>query len=295
MKLGREPGVVLDCRNNLGESIVWDERTGRLWWANIHAGEVWNWDPFGPDAAEVLTIGDRVGAIGLRAGHDLVLALEKGFAFYDPKSGVLQPIGEVETDLPTTRLNDGRIDPAGRFLCGGMDEATPQRHISAVYSLDPDGTIKRRIGGVACANSTCWSPDGRTLYFANMPLRRIDAYDYDVASGEVSNPRLFASLEGEPGLADGSAVDAEGYLWNAQWGGGKLVRYAPDGTVDRQVALPVTNPTCLAFGGPDLDILFVTSAWLGLDDAQRAAEPLAGSLFAFRPGVRGLPEHRFTG
>ncbi|WP_169507104.1 SMP-30/gluconolactonase/LRE family protein [Pleomorphomonas koreensis] len=137
------------------------------------------------------------------AGNALVPALEKGFAFCDPRPGVLQPIGDVETDLPTTRLNDGRIDPAGRFLCGGMDEAVPQRHISAVYSLDPDGTIKRRIGGVACANSICWSPDGRTLYFANMPLRRIDACDYDVASGEISSPHLFASREGEPGLADG--------------------------------------------------------------------------------------------
>lgn len=295
MSLRSEPRVVLDCRNNLGESIVWDERAGRLWWANIHVGEVWSWDPFGSAAPEIFPIGRRVGAIGLRAGDGLVLALENEFAFYDPKTGALQPIADVEADLPTTRLNDGRIDPAGRFLCGGMHEAMPQRHISAVYALDPDGTIKRRIGDIACANSTCWSPDGRTLYFANMPLRRIDAYDYDVANGEISNPRLFASLEGEPGLADGSAVDAEGYLWNAQWGGGKLVRYAPDGTVDRQVALPVTNPTCLAFGGPDLDVLFITSAWFGLDDARRAAEPLAGSLFAFRPGVRGLPEHRFTG
>jgi L-arabinonolactonase len=128
-----------------------------------------------------------------------------------------------------------------------------------------------------------------------MPTRRIDALDYDVVTGHVGNRRLFASLADQPGSADGSVVDAEGCLWNAQWRGAKLVRYRPDGRIDREIALPVSNPTCLAFGGPNLDILFVTSAWFTLSDEERKREPHAGSLFAFRPGVCGRPEYRYAG
>jgi len=295
MQVGSDPVLVLDCRNNLGESILWDERDGRLWWANIHAGEVWSWHPSAAGEPRVQTLPERVGALALRAAGGKALALESGFAILDTEGGVVRKIADVEADLATTRLNDGRVDPAGRFVCGGMDEASPQKGISAVYSLDRDGTVAPLFGGVHCANSICWSPDGRTLYFTDMPTRRIDRLDYDPATGSASGRRPFADLSGEPGLADGSTVDAEGYLWNAQWGGGKVVRYAPDGSVDREVALPVSNPTCLCFGGPDLDTLFITTAWFGLGAASRAAETQAGGIFALKPGVKGLPEHRYAG
>jgi L-arabinonolactonase len=127
-----------------------------------------------------------------------------------------------------------------------------------------------------------------------MPTRRIDQFDYDELGG-IRNRRLFASFENLGGLPDGSTVDSEGCLWNAVWGGGKVVRFAPDGRLDREIKLPVTNPTCVAFGGEDLNVLFVTSAWFGLTDSQRESEPFAGSLFAVEPGVRGRPEHRYAG
>jgi len=294
-EVGPRPSLALDCRNTLGESILWDARAQQLWWVDIQEAQIWSWNPFLNDSPRILQLDERVGAIGLRAGRGLVAALQSGFARFDPDSGRVERMVEIERDLATTRLNDGRVDPAGRFICGGMDEGNPQRAISAVYSLDAAGKVRRLIQEIACANSICWSPDGATLYFTDMPTRRIDAFDYDVASGAVSNRRLFADLAREPGLADGSVVDAEGCLWNAQWGGGKLVRYSPDGAVDREIELPVTNPTCLTFGGRDLDILFVTSAWVGLDDAARAGQPTAGSLFAMKPGVRGRPENRFAG
>lgn len=291
--LGSEPTLVLDCRNNLGESVVWDERLQMLRWVNIHQGEVWSWHT-GTGQQTTVTLGQRVGAIAMRETGDLVVALSSGFCFLD-NDGRMEPIVEVERDLPTTRLNDGRADPAGRFVCGGMNEGSPQTPISAVYALGPDRSLSSLFGGVACSNSTCWSPDGKTMYFTDMPSREIVAFDYDLSSGTVSNKRVFADLKGEPGLADGSTVDADGYLWNAQWGGGKLVRYAPDGSVDREISLPVTNPTCLAFGGPELDILFITSAWFGLGPESHALEPSAGGIFAFKPGVRGMLEHRFAG
>jgi L-arabinonolactonase len=295
MDLGSNPVLALDCRNNLGESIIWDERDGRLWWANIHEGEVWSWDPAGTGGPRVSRFTERVGAIGLRQGRGLALALESGFAVVEREGDLPMRLVNIEPELDTTRLNDGRIDPAGRFVCGGMDESSPQRAISSVYSLDRSGRAAAVIGGVSCANSICWSPDGRIMYFTDMPSRRIDQFDYDPATGAVGNRRIFADLSSEPGLADGSTVDAEGYLWNAQWGGSKVVRYAPDGSVDREVELPVSNPTCLCFGGPDLDVLFITSAWFGLDEVARAREVQAGGIFALRPGVKGLPEHRYAG
>lgn len=295
MPIGSEPVVVLDCRNNLGETVLWDDRSQRLWWANIHQGEVWNWAPGSAIDPVVHKLDERVGAIALReGGQGLAVALESGFALFDPVSGSTGKIADVESDKPTTRLNDGRVDPAGRFVCGGMDEASPQRPLSAIYSLDADGAVKPLLRGIHCANSICWSPDGRTLYFTDMPTRRIDAFDYVAETGEISNRRVFVDLHDEPGLADGSVVDAEGYLWNAQWGGGKVARYAPSGKLDREIPLPVSNPTCLCFGGADLDTLFITSAWFGLDNASRDREPHAGNLFAFKPGVKGRLEHRYA-
>ena len=294
LRIDDRPALVLDCRQQLGECPLWDERSGRLVWVNIHAGEIWSWDPFAGEPATMVALDGRVGAIGLRGEGGLVLAMERGFALLTEPGADATPAAAI-TDMPATvRLNDGRIDPVGRFVCGGMDEAEPQRPIASLYALDGTGRLDRRLDGIHCTNSLCWSPDGRTMYFTDMPSRRIDAFDYDPEAGAVGDRRTFARLDG-PGLADGSVVDAEGCLWNAQWGGGQLVRYTPDGRVDRTVELPVTNPTCPVFGGPDLDILFVTSAWFGLAGPVRAAEPAAGGLFAFRPGVRGLPEHRFQG
>jgi L-arabinonolactonase len=292
-RFSAKPEVVLDCRNQLGESIVWDDREGVLHWANIHDREIWTWNPFSSDDPRVMTLPERVGAIGLRDGGGLVVALEKGFALVN--GDTLDPVTRIEEHLATTRLNDGRVDPFGRFVCGGMDEASPQQAIAAVYGLQADGSVSTILSGVHCTNSLCWSSDGRTLYFTDMPTRQIDVFDYDLEKGIASSRRCFASLATEPGLADGSIIDAEDCLWNAQWRGSKLVRYRPDGSVEREVPLPVSNPTCMAFGGPDLDILFVTSAWFTLTDEERHNEPFAGSLFAFRPGVKGRKEHRYAG
>lgn len=286
---------LLDCRHNLGECILWDDREQMLVWVDIHAGNIWRWTGQVEDAPVAYAAGERVGAIGLRGQGALVLALENGFALLDSFGGKPRPVADVEKDLPSTRLNDGRTDRQGRFVCGGMDEAARQQAISALYSLDGGGTVRRILGGIACANSICWSPDGRIMYFTDMPSRRIEAFDYDFEEGSLSNRRLFADLASEPGLADGSIVDAEGYLWNAQWGGGKIMRYAPDGAVADEIHLPVSNPTCLTFGGPELDTLYITTAWFGLSEGQRKEQPFAGGIFAFKPGVKGMVESRYGG
>jgi L-arabinonolactonase len=286
--------LVVDCRNVLGESVVWDPEIGELVWVNVHDGEIWRYHSL-DRTIRTHVLPERIGALGLCSGGGYVLALASGFARFDPAGDRLRRVADVEPDVPTTRLNDGRVDRQGRFICGGMDEAQDQQPASAVYRLDADGTVRRLIEGVHCANSMCFSIDGRTMYFTDMPTGRILAYSYDVDAGRPHSPRLFADCSDQPGLPDGSTVDAEGYLWNAQWGGGRLVRYAPDGIVDRVVPLPMTNPTCLAFGGDDLRTLYVTTARFGLTAEQLTREPTAGGLLALRPGVTGVPEPRFAG
>jgi L-arabinonolactonase len=290
-----ESSVILDCRNCLGESILWDDRAGLLYWVNIHDAEIWAWNACSDTEPRVFRLPERVGALGLRESGGLILALESGFACFDTETTLIERLADVEEDLPSTRLNDGRVDLAGRFVCGGMDEGNPQRPISAVYSLGASRRPQELISCVSCANSICWSPDGATMYFTDMPTQRIDAFDYDAGAGQLSNRRPFVSLANQPGSADGSIVDSEGCLWNAQWRGSKIVRYRPDGSVDCEIPLPVSNPTCLAFGGEDLDVLFVTTAWFTLTPEERNREPYAGSIFSFRPGVCGRREYRYIG
>lgn len=295
MQLTETPQVILNCQNVLGESILWDDRTHQLWWTNIHACEVWRWEPEKAVQPTCFQTPERVGAIALCEGPGIALALEKGFAILDTNRGTIERYAKVESEESETRLNDGRVDPLGRFLCGGMHEGSPQLARSALWCWQGGDRVSLVLPHVACANSLCWSPDGRTLYFTDMPQGTIKAYPYNPLTVELGEPRLFADLADQPGLADGSVVDEQGFLWNAQWGGGRIVRYSPDGVIDRIVPLPVDNPTCLTFGGKDRDVLFITSAWWGLSEAQRQQQPLAGSLFAFKPGVRGQREHRFKG
>jgi L-arabinonolactonase len=175
-----------------------------------------------------------------------------------------------------------------------MNEATGAAD-SIVLSVAADGTVTTLIEDVSCANSTCFSPDGTRMYFADTPRREIWSYAYDPATGALGARTVLSSFAAEPGVPDGSCVDAEGAVWNAEWGGHRVVRILPDGTIDRVVALPVSQPTCCAFGGEALDTLFITTSRLGLSAERLQAEPEAGALFAFRPGVSGLADQPFAG
>ena len=207
------------------------------------------------------------------------------------------PICSIEPDLPTTRLNDARCDRQGRFVFGTLNEAPDRAPIGSFYRLNTDLSVERLpLPGIAIPNSICFSPDGTRMYHCDTLANVILCCDYDPATGAVGNQRLFADLGGAPGSPDGSTVDSEGFVWNAQWGGARVVRYAPDGRIDREIVLPVAQPSCPAFGGPALDRLYVTTAHENLTAEARLAQPSAGGLFAIDPdGVRGLPEVRFAG
>lgn len=278
----------------LGECPIWDDAARVLRWIDIRAPALKRCDASGSEIG-VLALPEEIGSFGLRAvSSGLVAAMRSGIYLLDPVTGKRQLVVRPEADLPRNRFNDGRCDRAGRFWAGTMNESEGEPS-GSLYRLDPDGRCKRMRGDVIIPNSIAWSPDGRTLYFADTPRQRIWALECDPATGEIARERVFAETPGPFGGPDGSCVDADGCLWNAEYGRWRIVRYTPRGEVDRVVPMPVANPTCCCFGGARFDTLFVTSAAQRLPPTELEQQPLAGSVFALEPGVRGLPESRFAG
>jgi len=283
--------LVADAKSKLGEVPVWDVREQALYWVDIEGKKLFRRDE-ASGAVRDWTFAERIGSFALRQAGGLVCAFASGFAFFDPDSGAIEWIARPEAMIARNRFNDGKCDRAGRFWAGSMDDLMSE-HTGSLFRLDPDRGVHRMDGAIGCSNSLAWSPDDRVFYFADSQDRTIFAYDYDAASGAIANKRVFAVSD--IGVPDGSTVDAEGYLWNANWDGWRLVRYAPDGRVDRVIELPVQKPTSCMFGGPDLATLYVTSAIWDLGGPALAAQPWAGGLLALDVGVRGLPETRFAG
>jgi sugar lactone lactonase YvrE len=292
VSVSQEVELLVDARAEVGEGPVWDDARERLLWVDILAGRLHTCDPVtGNDAWR--DVGQPLGAVALRARGGLVLAVRDGFALLEP-SGELRLVAEVEADGPANRMNDGACDRAGRFWAGTMAfEAVPGA--GSLYRLDPDLRVTKVLGDVTISNGLGWSPDDRTMYYVDSPTQTIDAFDYDAATGAIENRRALATVADELGFADGLTVDAEGFLWVAVFGGGRLHRYAPDGSLERAVRLPVEQPTKPAFGGPGLEELYVTSAWHGLSDAERQRQPTAGGVLRLRPGVSGIVGNRFGG
>ncbi len=285
----------VDCHNELGEGPVWCPVGKVLYWLDIRGKRIWRHHP-ASGKTENWSTPEQPGSMALRQnGKGLVVAWWNGFRFFDPDSGTLDVIHDHEQDNPNSRFNDGRCDRQGRFWAGTMDD-TYAEPCGSLYRLNADLGFSVQETGINTSNSTAFSPDGRTLYYCDTPQNEIWAYDLDIESGNISNKRVFASTHDLKGEPDGSTVDAEGYLWNAMWDGACLVRWAPDGSLDRKIDLPVDNPTCPMFGGDNLDIIYVTSAREELSPAQLSEKPLAGNVLAVHgTGATGLPEPRFAG
>jgi sugar lactone lactonase YvrE len=277
-------------RSTLGECPVWDERAGVLYYADIDAPALIRLDP-ATGAERRWDLPAKIGSFALdETGAGAVLALAGGFARLDLAKGALAPIADPPAGLDEHRFNDGAADPAGRFWSGTM-HVSARRPSGVVYCLE-GGEARAVFGGFFVPNGFAWSPDGRRFYVNDSP-RAMFVADFDAATGRAEAPYVFADVSAAPGFPDGMAVDAEGFLWNARWDGKGLARFAPDGRLDRFVPMPVSRPTSCAFGGPELDRLYVTSARVGLDAAVLSAEPLAGAVFALDLGVKGLPARRW--
>ena len=272
---------------------MWDATAGRLYWVDIRACLIEWLDPASGESGR-WKLDRRPSALAPRKTGGLLIATDLGFAVFDTDTGALTPRYDPEPHLPINRSNDGHADAQGRFWMGTMNDRE-QADTGAVYRLDPDWTCTQVIADLDIPNMLLTSPDGRTLYLATSRRGIIWAYDLDPDSGVLGERRMFADVRPDKCSPDGSAMDAEGCLWNCQWGGWRIVRYRPDGSIDRIIEMPVEQPTSCAFGGPDLSTLYVTSARDSLSDEALVDQPLAGCLFALDPGVRGHPLTPFGG
>jgi len=284
--------------NDLGESLYWDVEGRRLYWIDAWRTTVHEFDPATHEVrATDLTAalaGRPIGSIACHAAGGMIGGIKGGFYHLDLAAGRATLIAPVESDRPSTnRLNDGKCDRAGRFWCASAntDHRTPT---GALWRLAAGGAPALMQDGLIVGNGIAWSPDDRAMYVADSFAGTVWRYDFDSGRGEIANRRTFISTAHIRGIVDGATVDAEGCYWAALFRGGAVAQFDPDGKLVRHIRLPVSNPTMCAFGGADLDVLYVTSASRFLDDAQRRAQPLAGHVFAIHGlGVRGLPEPRF--
>jgi sugar lactone lactonase YvrE len=276
----------------LGEGPVWVPEEQALYWVDIQRPTLQCWHP-GSGTYQYWKMPTDIGCFALREQGGAVLGLRTGFAFLDFTSGVVSPLSDPEADRPYTRFNDGKCDRLGRFWAGTMDEEGGNTR-GALYRLDPDGEYCQIKPGIGISNGLGWSPDNRVMYYTDSVKRTIWAYDFDLERGEIRNQRVFAQTP-DAYVPDGLTVDADGFVWSAKWDGWKVVRYAPNGSKDLEIQLPVQRPTSCIFGGPELKHLYITSASTGLSESELAEQPQAGCIFVLDAPDRGLPEPRFAG
>jgi L-arabinonolactonase len=285
--------VALRSKALLGESPIWCEREQALYWVDIRGREIRRFDPAtGADRAWKMP--EDIGSIGFRERGGFVAALRSGFAFFEPATGALEKLHNPIAGSTDLRFNDGRCDRAGRFWAGTVQEKRVPG-LAAFYRFDRDRSCTLMVDRLTVANGTAFSPDDRVLYTADSWTREIYAHDFDIRAGTIANRRVFARFGEDEGIPDGATVDKDGHLWIAHFDGWRITRFAPDGSVDRVIEMPVPRPTSCAFGGPHLDVMYVTSASFGLSEETLAKAPLSGAIFALDVGTRGLIEPRFAG
>ena len=282
-----QAACVAHTQDVLGEVPRWHPLERALYWIDAFKPAVHRLDP-ASGKLESFTPPEKLGSFAPRAGGGLLIAGRGGLAHYDPASGTLDRIVDPEGGGAVNILNDGRCDRRGRFWVGSMSK-TMERASGSLYRLER-GHLAAVDDGIWVANGVCWSPDERRMYLADSHVKTIFVYEFDLAAGTIGPRRVFATMGDRPGVPDGSSVDAEGFIWNAVFDGSCLLRYAPDGRVNRIVQLPVSRPTACAFGGADLATLYLTTARFRLAPERLAAEPLAGGLLARDVGGKGLPE-----
>ncbi|HET8726575.1 MAG TPA: SMP-30/gluconolactonase/LRE family protein [Alphaproteobacteria bacterium] len=278
---------LIDMPLQVGEGPVWDDRRNVLLFEDIPAPALFAYDP-ATGTLRRWEMPAPIGSFGLCEDGRVLVALRTGLHFFDLESGRIAFFVHPEPDRPDNRLNDGKVGPDGRFWVGSMGAGADLGPTGALYRIDPDGSCARMLDGLIVSNGLAWSPDGRTLYHSDSRQRFLSAWDYNLATGDITNRRVLRSFEDADGRPDGAATDAEGYYWSAGVSAGCLNRIAPDGTIERKLILPVPAPTMPCFAGPDLRTLYVTSLTRAVD-----GRPVAGTLLRVECDVAGAPVGRF--
>ncbi|MCJ7717926.1 MAG: SMP-30/gluconolactonase/LRE family protein [Anaerolineales bacterium] len=281
---------VLPVQNQLGEGPLWNLDEQALYWVDI---EGHSFHRYFPDTGthESYSVGQPIGCLAFRSSGGLIMAVQDGIGFWDITLKAFQLAVNPEEGRENARFNDGKVDKSGRFWAGTIGEDQE----SNLFRIDPDGSVSTMETGISISNGIGWSPDDKTMYYTDSPLRVIYAYDFDPKSGSITNRRPFIQVPPEQGVPDGLTVDQEGFIWSAHWDGWRITRYDPEGIVERVIALPVQRPTSCTFGGSELNQLYITSAWTGLDEVDRRKQPLAGNLLRIQTEFTGQQANLFQG
>jgi sugar lactone lactonase YvrE len=296
-----EVRCIYEARSALSESALWSPKEKALYWLDQMRPEIHRLDPAtGKDVKLDLDLPPQLGGLVLHKNGGLALAAADGITLLSPDMTRRRTLVNPIVGSPNISFNDAKCDRQGRLWAGTTDrmETNP---LGKLYRIDPDGTATCFAEGFICSNGPSFSPDGRIMYHTCSSERVINAYDVDPRTGEASNRRVFATIDPSAGVPDGSTVDTEGYLWSTHWNGSRVTRYAPDGRIDDEIPIPVKRVTSCAFGGENMDILFVTTAsielvegrWVYMDQAGFDAAPMTGGIFAIDVGIKGLPEPAF--
>jgi sugar lactone lactonase YvrE len=285
------PEPVLTIRSILGEGPVWNEDEQVLYWLDVFLPALNRFDP-ATGVNQATRLDQPIYAFALRAAGGAIGCFESGIGFIDLDGGAIDIIADPKTGR-AVNFNDGKCDRRGRFWTGTMakDWSSP---IGGLYRIESSRQITQMEDGIVLSNGLGWSPDNRTMYFTDFGRRVIYAYDFDPDTGAIGGRRPFIEIPAEAGFPDGMTVDAEGCLWVAHWDGWRVVRYGPSGEAQQMISMPVQRPTSCTFGGPDLSVLYITSARMGLSEEELAATPLAGSIFAVHTDTAGLVEPKFA-
>ena len=286
--------LILDAQAALGEGALWDAKRQVLLWIDIMKSQVHLYDP-ATEHNRTIQIDQMVGTVVPRRSGGLMVAVHHGFASLDLETEQMQIVADPEHDLPTNRFNDGKCDPAGRFWAGTLSlEGT--RGACTLWRLDADLSVHKMLSGVSVSNGIVWTADRMTMYYVDTPTRQVDRFDYDHETGAIGNRRVAVRIPEGMGFPDGMTIDSEGMLWVCLWQGGKVSRWDPaNGTLLQTVDLPTANVTSCAFGGENLDQLYITTAQSVNIKGQIEQQPLAGGLFRADVGVTGVPAFEFAG
>lgn len=283
----------IDVKNTLGEGVIWNHQSGAVWWTDIQECIIYRYHLASKTLSQWSTP-ERVGCMGfIENDSRLIVAFESGFAYFDCESGAVDYLAKPEAQVLGTRFNDGRVDRQGRFWSGTMVEnADINTQLGSLYLLGRDNSAERKVSEVTISNGLCFSPDSQVMYHSDSPRREIYAYDFDANSGEISAGRVHIKTA-KGCYPDGACVDSEGCLYSAQWGGSRVVRYSPEGQELEILPMPVSQASCVAFGGENLDLMFVTTAREDLSEKALSQQALAGSLLIYQTDFKGLEEPFF--
>ena len=278
--------LILDAKTSLGEGPAWDAKTQTLYWVSILEKRVY------AGTRILAELDEFVGCLAPRKNGHLILGTRFSFADLDPATGQLTVLVSLDSELPTNRLNDGKCDPAGRFIAGTMDmnEKDPT---GALYSFDGK-EAKALLDGVTISNGLAWSPDHKILYYIDTPTREVKAFDYDTATGQIANPRAAIRSGASLGWPDGMTSDADGNLWVAMWGGAQVTKWNPNtGKLLEQIPVPALQTSSCVFGGRDMNELYITSARKGMSEVDLKKYPLSGGLFKVVTNTVGMKTFEF--